>query len=76
LVSARCQTDAPVDDVKVKTSEGGTVFVQAKRTVHLSTAEKSPLMKALDQFIQQYKSCAETASGVAEPLDRASTVLC
>jgi hypothetical protein len=73
LVSARCQTDAPVDDVKVKTSEGGTVFVQAKRTVHLSTAEKSPLMKALDQFIQQYKSCAETASGVAagEPLDRA-----
>jgi hypothetical protein len=70
FVSAYCQTGEPVDDVNIKTSDAGRLFVQAKRTVYLSDAAKSPLVKALDQFVRQYKSSAERSSGAdwASPL--------
>src|SRR5579862_2655338 len=73
LVSASCQTEAPVDDVNVKTSDGGSIFVQAKRTVYLSDAGNSALVKSLDQFVRQHKSCAENSSTAewATPLDSA-----
>lgn len=55
FVSFGCTTDAPVDDVNTVTSDGGIVFVQAKRTLNLSHAAGSPLASALDQFVRQYQ---------------------
>jgi hypothetical protein len=62
LINLYCQSDAPVDDVNIETSDGGTVFVQAKRTVHLSDSKKSAFAQALDQFVRQYKVCEEKGS--------------
>jgi hypothetical protein len=36
-----CQSDAPVDDVNAVTSDGGILFVQAKRSVDLSPKSES-----------------------------------
>src|ERR1700722_8387198 len=74
LVSANCQTDAPVDDVNVKTSDDGSIFVQAKRTVYLSDAGNSALVKSLDQFVRQHKSCAENSLTAAWAIPLDSTV--
>jgi hypothetical protein len=74
LISASCQTDAPVDDVNVKTSDDGRIFVQAKRTVYLSDAGNSALVKSLDQFVRQHKSCAENSSTAASATPLDSTV--
>jgi len=72
FVTAYYQTGEPIDDVNIKTSDAGRLFVQAKRTVYLSNAANSPLVKALDQFVRQYKSCAENSSAAdwARPLKR------
>jgi hypothetical protein len=56
LVSVHCQTAAPVDDVNVVTSERGYILAQAKRTVHLSTKEDSPLAQTIEQFVRQHKA--------------------
>src|ERR1041385_8917730 len=50
----RCETDEPVDDLLVGTSESGLVFAQVKRTVRLSQAEDSLFASALDQFVRQF----------------------
>lgn len=68
-----CQTGAAVDDVNAATSQGGLVYAQAKRTIHLSDKPASPLVKALDQFVRQYKECEEKSSKHApRPLDPAT----
>ena len=74
------QSDAPVDDVNAHTEDGGIVFVQAKRTVSLSTNRHSLFGSAIDQFVQQYKECAEKTGNRSwsRPLDelRDRLVLC
>jgi hypothetical protein len=59
LASVHCQTAAPVDDVNMVTSNGGHIFAQAKRTVHLSTREDSALAQAIKQFVRQHKVTAD-----------------
>ncbi|MGO8867584.1 MAG: hypothetical protein ACLQME_13890 [Alphaproteobacteria bacterium] len=73
LTSLICQSDAPIDDINARTSEDGIVFVQAKRTVNLSTSLTSSFSGALDQFVRQYKACEDKVSGHlwARPLDPA-----
>ena len=44
LISVRCQTDAPIDDVNAETADRGIILVQAKRTVVLSDAASSALV--------------------------------
>jgi hypothetical protein len=63
IKSVHCQTDAPIDDVNAVTSDDGIVFVQAKRTVALSTSKSSPLASALDQFVRQHQACDAKSSG-------------
>lgn len=60
IVSLTCQSDAPVDDVNAITSDAGIIFVQAKRTVNLSSAKESSFAGALDQFVRQMKACADS----------------
>jgi hypothetical protein len=62
IVSFTCQSDAPVDDVNAVTSDAGIIFVQAKRSVDMSSAATSSFAGALDQFVRQVKACA-----VADP---------
>ncbi|MBB2157692.1 hypothetical protein HLH33_15465 [Gluconacetobacter diazotrophicus] len=50
----RFETEAPVDDLLVKTSDGGFVAIQAKTTVSLSDAVDSPLGKTIIQFVRHW----------------------
>ncbi|WP_180720030.1 hypothetical protein [Paraburkholderia largidicola] len=73
LVSLRSQSGEEVDDVNCRTSDDGVVFVQVKRTVGLTSGEKSPLAKALDQFVRQQKAASEHLSNsiLGRPLEPA-----
>ncbi|HET7085939.1 MAG TPA: hypothetical protein VFI23_14275 [Rhizomicrobium sp.] len=70
-ISLDCQTDAPVDDANIGTSDDGLIFVQAKRTAHLSSKKGSPLVKSFNQFVRQHKECQERTGSPAwsRPLD-------
>lgn len=70
VLSVRFETEAPVDDVLVKT-DAGYLFVQAKTTVSLSAAPEGALAKTVDQFVKQFLACLKgnKALGWARPLD-------
>jgi hypothetical protein len=53
----RCETEAPVDDVLVKTREGGYIAIQAKISVNLSTSLDSGFGKTVDQFVRHWIVC-------------------
>jgi hypothetical protein len=57
----RCETEQPVDDLFVGTSDGGRVFVQVKHKVTLERAEGSDLASAIDQFVRQYLHCRRSS---------------
>jgi hypothetical protein len=59
ILNIRCQSDEPVDDVVSDTSDGGKIFVQAKRSIALSDKDNSPLGKTFKQFVQQYRAWTE-----------------
>ena len=71
IVSFTCQSDAPVDDVNAVTSDAGIIFVQAKRSVDMSSATHSRFASALDQFVRQVKACAaaDPKHAWSRPLD-------
>jgi hypothetical protein len=48
----RCETEQPVDDLMVGTSEGGLIFSQVKHTLQLSASASSDLASALDQCVR------------------------
>ena len=54
LMALAAETDQPVDDLKLSTSEGGRVLVQIKRTVAASSGPASALADAVDRFTRQY----------------------
>jgi hypothetical protein len=59
----RCETEQPVDDILVGTSQGGHAFIQVKHTVNVGTASESALASSLTQFIKQYLSYKEATNG-------------
>jgi len=71
IVSFTCQSDAPVDDVNANTGDAGIIFVQAKRSVDMSSAATSSFAGALDQFVRQVKACAaaDPKHAWSRPLD-------
>jgi energy-coupling factor transporter ATP-binding protein EcfA2 len=48
------ESPAEVDDIEVKTSDGGTWWIQAKRQVGLARGDGKPLGSAFDQFVRRY----------------------
>jgi hypothetical protein len=50
----RFETEAPIDDLLVKTSDGGFVAIQAKTTATLSDDVGSPLGKTVAQFVRHW----------------------
>jgi hypothetical protein len=71
IVSFTCQSDAPVDDINAITSDAGIIFVQAKRSVDMSSAAHSSFVSAVDQFVRQVKACAaaDPKHAWSRPLD-------
>ena len=57
VLSLRFETEAPVDDILVKTTTG-RVFVEAKSTVTLSTAPNGALARVARQFVRQWLACS------------------
>lgn len=65
----RCETEQPVDDLLVGSSEGGHAFVQVKRRLNLGTSPSSDLRSTFDQFVRQFLSGCDTPSS-DRPWDR------
>jgi len=67
----RFETEAPVDDMLIATSEGGFVAIQAKTGVSLSSDPASPLGKTISQFVRHWLAC-QSGDGTRQwnrPLD-------
>ncbi|HEX2949157.1 MAG TPA: hypothetical protein VHV83_06265, partial [Armatimonadota bacterium] len=53
-----CETEQPVDDLYVVTSDNGFIYIQAKHTLSLETAPNSEFGKTVDEFVRQFsKGC-------------------
>ncbi|MGB8602691.1 MAG: hypothetical protein WCD42_10915, partial [Rhizomicrobium sp.] len=50
----RFETEAPVDDLLIKTNNGGFIAIQAKTTANLSDDINSPLGKTISQFVRHW----------------------
>ena len=77
VVRISCEAAGPVDDLVVTTDSGRTAYMQAKRTVSLSTVRYRadgrlvPLASAVDQFVRQFVSEETAAEGNEDPFDAA-----
>ncbi|MVO90585.1 hypothetical protein GPA10_39005 [Streptomyces sp. p1417] len=49
-----CETGEPVDDCRVRTSDGQTLALQAKRSITLSQTKESEFGKTIAQFVEQH----------------------
>lgn len=58
----RFETQEAVDDLLVGTVDGGHAFVQAKRTLSLSSGDSSDFATVIDQFVRQYLSSRNASS--------------
>lgn len=69
----RFETEAPVDDLLIRTSGGGFIAIQAKTTASLSEDIQAPLGKTIEQFVRHWQA-ADQGDGSLEwnrPLDPA-----
>ncbi|MDZ4318399.1 MAG: ATP-binding protein, partial [Phenylobacterium sp.] len=55
----RFESEAPVDDILVATSQDGFIAVQAKTSVDLSTNSKGGLAKTIQQFVRHWLECRD-----------------
>lgn len=55
----RFETEAPVDDILVATSNEGFVAIQAKTTVSSSSDVRSPFGKTIEQFVRHWLACRD-----------------
>jgi hypothetical protein len=49
----RCETEQPVDDIMVGSSDDGLAFIQVKRSISLERNGDSPFAKTVTQFVRQ-----------------------
>lgn len=49
-----CETEHPIDDIFIVTSNRDFIFVQVKHTLQLTTGSDSALASAIDQFVRQF----------------------
>lgn len=69
----RCETEQPVDDLMVGTSDGGHIFCQIKRSLDLSVNPNSDLASTIGQFVRQFLSYRNRTPGKRpweRPLDQ------
>jgi signal recognition particle GTPase len=65
----RCETEQPVDDIMVGTSEGGHAFIQVKRSLSMEWSDDSALASTINQFVRQFLTYRGTATG-SRPWER------
>jgi hypothetical protein len=49
----RCETEQPVDDIMVGTSDGGLALLQVKHSLSMERATGSAFGKSVEQFVRQ-----------------------
>ena len=49
----RCETEQPVDDIMVGSSDGRLAFVQVKRSLSLERSSEAPFAKTFRPFVRQ-----------------------
>jgi hypothetical protein len=54
LESIHLETEYPIDDILVRTSTSGRIFIQVKHSLGLEKRADSDLASALDQVVRQY----------------------
>jgi len=57
LTAVELETNAPVDDILIKTSAKGYCFINVKKGVGISDDPQSPLGSVIDQFVRQWIAC-------------------
>lgn len=57
LTLLRCETEQPLDDVLVGTSDDGFLYGQIKRQLDLSDRANSDFYRVLDQVVRQFLAC-------------------
>lgn len=70
----RCETEQPVDDIMIGTSDGGHAFIQVKRSLSMDSSEDSALASTISQFIRQFVAYHDAPRGARpweRPLDEA-----
>lgn len=55
----RFETESPIDDLLIYTTAAGRLFVQPKTNLSMAQSDSDDMMKTLDQFIRQWRLCAE-----------------
>lgn len=68
LESITAETTQPTDDLHVRTSDQGHIFIQAKTNPSLSSAENSEFRAVVDQFVRQFLQGCPEGTGT-RPLD-------
>jgi len=59
----RCETEQPVDDLMVGTSDGGHFFIQVKRSLNLESAIESRFQGTVNQFVRQFLAYRDGNAG-------------
>ena len=64
----RCETEQPVDDIMISTSDNGFIFIQAKHTISLQKGSDSELASTIKQFVRQFTAYRNTTGN--QPWER------
>ncbi len=67
-----CETEQPVDDILLGTSQQGLAFINVKHSITASQAENSDFASVLSQFVRQFIASKNQAQGARlweRPLD-------
>ena len=70
-VQLRFETEAPVDDILIYTSNDGYIAIQAKTSVSLSKTSNSDFRKTISQFVRHWVDCrtGDESYGWNRPLE-------
>jgi pimeloyl-ACP methyl ester carboxylesterase len=66
----RCETEQPVDDIMVGSSDDRVAFIQVKRSISLERNSDSPFAKTVAQFVRQALRPSVHNNRPARPWDR------
>jgi len=66
----RLETEQPVDDLLIGTSEGGYIFVQVKHSLSLERKTTSSLASCIDQFVRQVLAHRGSPHAADRPWER------
>lgn len=69
LVDIQAESLQPIDDLRVRTSAEGVLYIQSKTSLSLSNSLDSEFAKVIDQFVRQRINGVRTYDGKTRPVD-------